>query len=302
MKKTGSAAECKKEINPAALRPEEEIEEEILETPSEEGGRSAEGIHTFAVCAYKESPWLEACLFSLREQTVKSDVIMITSTPNDHIRSIAEKYGVPLLVNTGGGGITQDWNFAYTHAATRYVTITHQDDLYEPEYAQRAVQMLERSRKPLIFFCDYYEIRNDMPVLENRLLNVKRMMLLPIRLPFAQRSRWIRRRILSFGSPICCPSVTFAKENLPYAVFRHGFRACEDWEAWEMISKRKGDFLYCPEPLMGHRIHEDSETSAIIGDNLRSEEEYIMFRKFWPAPAARLLNRKYASAQKSNRL
>ncbi len=258
--------------------------------------------HTFAICAYGESPWLEDCILSLKSQTVKTNIIMATSTPNDHIRALAGKYDIPLFVNGGKGGITQDWNFAYTRAETKYVTITHQDDLYEPDYAEKALRMLSRSRCPLIFFSDYYEIRDGETVLENRLLNIKRLMLMPIRLPLAERSRWVRRRILSFGSAICCPSVTFAKENLPYAVFRHGFRACEDWEAWEMISKRKGEFLYCPEPLMGHRIHEDSETSSTIIDNRRSEEEYRMFRKFWPAPVARLLGGQYRKAQDSNRL
>lgn len=31
---------------------------------------------------------------------------------------------------------------------------------------------------------------------------------------------------------------------------------------------------------MGHRIHEESETSVIIGDNARSKEDYEMFCKF----------------------
>ena len=104
------------------------------------------------------------------------------------------------------------------------------------------------------------------------------------------------------GSPICCPSVTFASENLPPIIFKNGFRACEDWEAWEMISKFPGDFLYSTELLMGHRIHEGSETSAIIGDNKRSDEEYLMYCKFWPRWVARVLVKVYASGQKSNQL
>jgi len=259
-------------------------------------------LHTFAVCAYKESPYLEDCLQSLMAQTVDSHIIMATSTPNDFISSIAEQYNLPLFVNHGEGGITQDWNFAYTHADSKYVTIAHQDDIYDPDYLENVLQKMESSQKPLIFFSDYYEIRDNEKTYNNRLLQIKRLMLLPIRLPMAEKSRWIRRRILSFGSPICCPSVTYAKENLPYAVFQHGFRACEDWQAWEMISRLKGDFLYSPKALMGHRIHEGSETSAIIEDHGRTEEEYIMYRKFWPDKIARVLNRAYSSAQGSNHL
>ena len=53
---------------------------------------------------------------------------------------------------------------------------------------------------------------------------------------------------------------------------------------------------------MYHRIHPGSETSAIIGDNARSGEEYEMYRKFWPAPVARALMKFYAKGQKSNTL
>ena len=78
--------------------------------------------HTFAICAYKESPYLEECILSLKNQTVKSNIIMATSTPNEWIQGLAEKYEIPLYINTGEGGIAQDWNFAYRQAKTDYVT------------------------------------------------------------------------------------------------------------------------------------------------------------------------------------
>ncbi len=258
--------------------------------------------HTFAICAYKESPYLEECIQSLKKQSLQSRIIMVTSTPNDFIAEMAEKYQIAYFVNQGEGGITQDWNFAYACAKTPYITIAHQDDVYERDYLKTAMGMLKTSKKPLIFFSDYFEVRDGKKVIKNRLLTIKRMMLLPLRLSVFQSSVWIRRRILSFGSPICCPSVTFAAKNLPKVVFQNGFRACEDWEAWEMISKYKGDFLYSKKSLMGHRIHEDSETSAIIGDNQRSGEEYKMFLKFWPPFIAKYLVRIYAKGQDSNQL
>ena len=36
--------------------------------------------HTFVICAYKESKYLEECIKSLINQTVKSNIIMTTST------------------------------------------------------------------------------------------------------------------------------------------------------------------------------------------------------------------------------
>lgn len=134
------------------------------------------------------------------------------------------------------------------------------------------------------------------------MLRVKRLLLFPLRVAILQKSRWVRRRILSLGSPICCPSVTFAVDNLPKVVFQNHFRACEDWEAWELISKLRGTFVYVPRKLMGHRIHEDSETTAAIGDNKRTMEEYQMFCKFWPRWIAKVLVKQYSKSQKSNEL
>ena len=45
--------------------------------------------HTFAVCAYKESPYLESCIKSLISQTVKSNIIVCTSTPCEFIENMA---------------------------------------------------------------------------------------------------------------------------------------------------------------------------------------------------------------------
>ena len=69
-----------------------------------------------------------------------------------------------------------------------------------------------------------------------------------------------------------------------------------------MISRIKGQFVYSSERLMGHRIHEESETSAIIGDHMRSDEEYKMYCKFWPEWIAKILVKFYAKGQQSNQL
>ncbi|MDD2957071.1 MAG: glycosyltransferase [Lachnospiraceae bacterium] len=258
--------------------------------------------HTFVICAYKKSPYLEACIQSLKKQTVPSEIIMVTSTPNEHISEMSVKYGIPLYISEGGGSITRDWNFGYAKADAAYVTITHQDDIYLEHYAENVLQHMNSSKRPLIYFSDYYELRGSKVEKSNTLLRVKRLMLLPLRIKGLQNSRFVRRRILSFGSPICCPSVAYAKENLPGVVFREGFWSCEDWEAWEMISRRKGSFLYESRPMMYHRIHEDSATTSIIEGNARSREEYQMYCKFWPKWFAQIITKTYAEGQKSNSL
>jgi len=258
--------------------------------------------HTFAICAYKESPYLEDCVKSVLNQKCPSKIIMITSTPNEHIRKVCEKYEIPLKINEGESGIVQDWNFAYTASDTKYVTIAHQDDVYLPNYTMNVLDNVEKVNKPLISFTDYGELRNGQVVSDNRNLKIKRLMLAPLKMRLLQKSKFIRRRILSLGCPICCPSVMFSKENLPETVFQKGYRSDEDWQAWEVLSRYKGAFVYVNKISMYHRIHEESETSIILGDNARKEEDYQMFCKFWPKVIARLLAKAYSLSEKSNEL
>ena len=64
--------------------------------------------HAFAVCAYQESPYLEECLRSLLSQSEESEILICTSTPNDFLRSIAEKYELPLYIREGQSSLTGD--------------------------------------------------------------------------------------------------------------------------------------------------------------------------------------------------
>ena len=51
-------------------------------------------LHTFVICAYKESPYLEECVESLKNQEQQSNILMVTSTPNEYIEKISRKYGI----------------------------------------------------------------------------------------------------------------------------------------------------------------------------------------------------------------
>lgn len=256
--------------------------------------------HTFVICAYKESPYLEKCIQSLLAQTISSKILLITSTPCNYIENLCQKYNIPYYINTGETGITQDWNFAYSKCTTPFITIAHQDDIYFKHYTETVLKEMKRAKKPLIFFCNYYEIRNGKLVKRNRLLKVKRILLFLLRFSMFQKSIVVRRRILSLGCPICCPSVTFARENLPKVIFKNHFRSNEDWEAWEMISKLKGEFIYVPKAFMAHRIHKDSETTAIIQANGRNKEDIEMFEKFWPTLIAKIISYHYKKSESSN--
>ncbi len=256
--------------------------------------------HTYAICAYKESAHLEDCVKSLVAQTVKSNMFIATSTPNEHIDQIAKKYGLDVFVNEGIKGIGGDWNFAYSKADTPLVTIAHQDDIYEPEYTEQMLQFVNKSKDPIIYFSGYGELRNGEKVYNNSILKIKKLMLSPLKIKAFWKSKFIRRRILSMGNCICCPAVTYVKEKVGENPFTNDYLSNIDWQQWEIQSKKKGSFVYNKQPLMCHRIHEESTTSEIIGDSKRTLEDYDMFCKFWPKWMAKIIAKAYSKSEKSN--
>lgn len=256
--------------------------------------------HTFVVCAYKESAYLKECVQSLVQQTVKSKILIATSTPNELIQSVASEYSLPIYVNEGEKGIAGDWNFAMSLADTEYVTLAHQDDVYEPTYAEEVLRAAQKAKKPIIAFTEYFEIRENERVFQNKLLRVKHLLNFPFRL--FKKSKFVRRRILSLGCPICCPAVTYHIKNCNDLKFNTDFQNSCDWDAWERISKYKGSFVYLKRPLMGHRIHEESTTTEMIQNSRRAQEELIMFKRFWPSWIAKRIAKVFAKSTSSNDL
>lgn len=256
--------------------------------------------HTFAVCAYKESPYLRECVLSLLAQTVSTNILIATSTPTDATRAIADEFGIPLFIRDGEPGICDDWNFAVSCASTPLVTIAHQDDTYKPEYSERMLAGVNSCKHPLLYFTNYAELRDGSEVSKNRLLAIKRMLLAPLKDGRFSSSIFVRRRALSIGSTICCPSVTMVLPNVGVPVFVSSFKSNLDWDTWDRLSRLNGDYYYDSKILMCHRVHDGSETSRLIKNDVRTLEDVEMLEHFWPKPLARLINHFYAAGQASN--
>lgn len=255
-------------------------------------------LHTFVVCAYKEEPFLEECVKSLTKQTLKSDIIISTSTPNDFIKNIAKKYNAKLAINTKTKGHINDFYFAYDQAKTKYVTLCHQDDVYYENYALQVVKKMEKAKKPIIAFTNYYELRDGHTKKFNLLLMVKRIMNFPFL--FLGKFKKIRLFILSLGNTICCPSVTYNKELVSYPIKRSDLKSNIDWDTYLDFATFKGEFVYLTKPLMAHRIHNDSLTTRVLNNNVMNEENYMIFRRFWPEKIAKVLTKIYDTSEKNN--
>ncbi|MBQ6386354.1 MAG: glycosyltransferase family 2 protein, partial [Lachnospiraceae bacterium] len=90
------------------------------------------------------------------------------------------------------------------------MTLAHQDDVYAPGYTAKMLSAMNRCRDPILFSSGYGELRDGEVVTSSRLLNIKKLLRLPMRA--FPGSVWARRLSLAFGDSICCPSVTYVRD------------------------------------------------------------------------------------------
>ena len=254
---------------------------------------------TIVICAYKECPDLKKSIKSVLRQTVKSQVIISTSTPNDYINGIAKKYNIPVIVNPEGGHV-KDYNFAMDHVKTRLGMIAHQDDLLHPEFVERNLKALNRASDPIISFSNYLEIHNGrIDRKPSMIVRVKRLIVWPMRIPFFRRTVAAKRLGQCFGDPITHPTVICVMNKMPEVMFREQYRASMDWDLWERLSKQKGEFVYVSKVLMFHRMSDDNMTAKLIhGTNARYDDEFEIMSRFWPKWFAKILMIFYSKSAK----
>lgn len=253
-------------------------------------------IHTFAVCAYKDSPYLEQCLESVLSQTVKTNVIICTSTPSQYISELARAYQVPLFIREGKSDIRDDWNFACRKAKTDLVTVAHQDDVYEPDYVKCLLKAYKAYPDMTMAFTDYRVLKTDTLLEKERSSSVKRLLLLPLRCTRLADRGWIKKLGLAFGNAICCPSVTYRKSRVGDPVFQSELKYGLDWDTFLRIARLPGRFVYIPRNLLRYRIHEGATSKECIVDQRRITEDREMFRRFWPKWVVSVIMKFYTRA------
>ena len=272
-------------------------------------------IHAFVICAFGKSPYLENCIRSLLRQTAPSEIYIATSTPSEHIRRLARKYGLPLWVRQGESGNREDWLFAGREGGKRkrLIASAHQDDCYCRDYAKTVLAMYERYPDMTLFCSDYVTLKTR----ESRMADgtyypvqtricagdlvrlVKKLLRLPIRFRFYANRTWVKKSALIFGNSICCPSCTYNYSLIGDHMFDSGYSFALDWENLLSLAERPGRFVCVEEPLIAYRVHSGAATKKCIEDHRREADEASMFRRLWPDWMASLLMRFYKQSYKA---
>lgn len=252
---------------------------------------------TIAICAYGECPYLEECIKSLKQQTVSANIVVSTSTPNPYVKKLAKKYDIPVKINPKGGQV-KDFNFAMSQGDTPLIMMMHQDEVLRKDFAEKVIDRINHTKRPLLAFTNYIEMHNDIiDTKPSQLVKTKRLLLLPAKSRIMSKTVFGKRIIQSFGNSITHPTVVCVRKELPSEIFREQYKACMDWDLWERMSRQNGEFVYVPEVLLYHRMNDENQSAKLIKHtNYRSDEELEILERFWPKWFAQKVARKYSKA------
>ncbi len=258
--------------------------------------------HAYVVPAYRYSPHLGECLDSLLSQTLASDIKVVTSTPHPEAEAECTQRGIPYITHNPNRGIGPDWNAALRSTNAKWVTVAHQDDLYYSDFTAsvRDVATRDLGDEVVMMFCDYDEFTNEALRPKSRLLWIKTLLL---HFGFVGRSAirdgFSKRNALRFACPIPCPAVTINSQRM-HDGFDETFEINLDWATWINAADKPGYFVWIRRKLMGHRIHDSSETSAAILDGRRKAEDFRILSRLWPNWIAKRIVGSYGLAYSSN--
>lgn len=247
-------------------------------------------IHTFVILAYHESDDLEDCIKSVLNQSVKSNVIIATSTKNDYIIELASQYALGVMVNDQKSNKGSDYNYAINTFDTKLVTIAHQDDLYDRNYVKEILKCYSQNKDASIIITDYYEIDNDRKIKRSHELFKKKILISPLKYKWCQDKKYFKMRSLKYGQSFCTSSVTFIKDNINKEPFPTNLTYNNDWQGFINLANEDSKFVYINKKLVGYRIYKKGELKE------KEQEKLNIYKAMWPD---KLIDYLYQKKEKS---
>lgn len=226
--------------------------------------------HTFIIIAQDENDDLESCIKSIMNQSVKSNVLIYTNTPNDFIIDLASKYSIGVIIDDD----KLNYNYLINFLNTELVTIVNQKDLYNRNYTKEIINCYNKNKNASIIFTNNYEIKDDVKIKNNMSLFKKRLLMNFLRYSKFQNKKFFKKIVLCFEKCFCTSSVTFIKNNIHENSFPINYNYNNDWVGFINLVKDNNKFVYLAKVLVGNRIID-------VDDELKIKEDIDVYKLMW---------------------
>lgn len=257
---------------------------------------------TLIIPAYDESPYIEECIISLKNQKLYAEIIITAAKNSTFLSEISNKFQIKLIINPSPDNtIADDWNFAINQCQTKYLVLAHQDDYYKPDFSGELIKLANECSDNLITFTFYDEKDSGGTTSNSSILLIKKIILSATFLnKNIVRSKFRKRLLLMFGPAIPCPAVMYNIQKLKNIRFDQNFKVNLDWDYWTKLIKQRGSIGFVNKSLMVHRIHSGSTTFTSVKSNIRKKEDMLLFKRLWYFPLNLIMAKIYTLGYSRN--
>ena len=193
-------------------------------------------------------------------------IIYMVDAPNNYI----EEFNCGITVNgEDEKGIGNDWNYGVEKAEGRFVTVTHQDDLYNRHYVEELKKAYERWPDMSVFMTDGVLIKDGKLTRGGAVEAVKKVLRLPWRFRGLCHLSAVKMSGLIFGNPVMCPSCSYGKDRISLPLFSDQYDFVLDWDCMRKLALKGGRFVCVEKPLLYYRVHDGAATKVCIKNHKR---------------------------------
>lgn len=238
---------------------------------------------TFTIPFYRQFAYLQRAVESVRGQSC-SDWELIVSADGglvpeaeEYVRSLDDPR-VQYSATAEPLGMVGNWNRCLELADGEFVTLLHDDDELEPDYAERMLRVASEFPEAAAFFCRTKIIdergseRFSFPDYYKSFLRPAGKQ--PVRLSGETAAAALMR-----GNFIFCPTLMFRRDKLGEQRFDDRWRMVQDLDLIVRLLLNDQQLVQVPEILYRYRRHRENATEVYAADLSRFDEEWALLQE-----------------------
>lgn len=238
---------------------------------------------TFTIPFYRQVAYLQRAVESVRGQTSSDWELIISadgglvSQAEEYVRSLADSR-IRYVSTDHPVGMVGNWNRCLELAKGEFVTLLHDDDELEPDYAARMQQVAREFPQAAAFFCRT-KIIDERGNERFSFPDYYKSFLRPAGNKSVVLSGESAAAALMRGNFIFCPTLMFRREMLGQRRFDSRWRMVQDLDFIVRLLLDDHPLVQVPDVLYRYRRHRENATESYTADMSRFDEEWSLLQE-----------------------